>query len=44
MKYERGNLTFLKFSDWNFSHTGVSSKRRGEIVNFVRFAAVSSGE
>ena len=36
MKYERRNLTSLKFSDSNFSHPGLCSIPSGEIVNFAR--------
>ena len=44
MKYERRNLTFLKFCDLNFSHPGPCSKPNGEMGNFGRLAAVSSGD
>ena len=44
MEYERRNLIFLKFCDSNFSKPGLCSKPTGEIVNFARFATVSSGE
>ena len=34
MKEDQRNLTFLKFSDSNFSHPGLCSKPNGDIVNF----------
>ena len=44
MKYERGNLVFLKFCDSKFLHPGLCSKPTDDIANFAKLAAVSSGD
>ena len=47
MKYDRKILTFLKFSDLNFSRLGLTdrdSNASRQIVDFARIAIVSFGE